>query len=524
MDSDSDIEIVAPVNKKGLPPRLRSLFPTAVFAIDDKEAENTAHVKACKDKDCKRCLYFRNSEKWQHKLPIAQDELQTEDLPMKYTTESWLDDRVDSKTGTWGLGCICCEAQLQEKGKTSPSESRGFAKFTCGSVNFGTLMRHHNLAAHVEAARAYVGLGEAASLINAPTVDDFECVWKTVVQKKAAPWGGIDGIGGGKKIARMVRCIAEGIRICDRAFLKDAKRFSLARDERNRRLASHYVAVNASLERREGLFMSLRGCSDSPGDATATYITRTTMKGFDRIATPKVNIRTDRAQEPMDETFRKHLVKIWGSLVTDAAANELLSATDTAQDVGTIDKAHASRRLLSRTLKLDDYMGGILETMIVGKGSLCSLIQFSPNLREVFTANMATMKEDADAQDPSDKFSDDEDGDEVDTAVNIGIAKHRFDSMSKRLRRAVKTIEAMIATADWAILFRNGKKECRCAQRFEDVLDDECYMTLGFMAEAAQECCEFTRCFDSASMDTSIMIDEVNKFVERLDFLFFKGG
>ena len=155
------------------------------------------------------------------------------------------------------------------------------------------------------------------------------------------------------------------------------------------------------------------------------------------MATPKVNIRTDLAQEPMDKTFREHLVKIWGSLVTDAAANELLSATDTAQKVETIDKSHASRRLLSRTLKLDDYMNGVLERMIVGKGSLCSLIQFSPNLREVFTSNVVTMKEDADAKDPSDNFREDEDGDEVDSAVNIGIAKHRFDSMSKRLRRTV---------------------------------------------------------------------------------------
>ena len=73
-------------------------------------------------------------------------------------------------------------------------------------------------------------------------------------------------------------------------------------------------------------------------------------------------------------------------------------------------------------------------------------------------------------------------------------------------------------------MFRKGKKECTCAQRFEDVLDDECYMTLGFMAEAAQECCELARCIDSASMDTSIMVDEMNKFVERLDSLFVKGG
>ena len=59
------------------------------------------------------------------------------------------------------------------------------------------------------------------------------------------------------------------------------------------------------------------------------------------------------------------------------------------------------------------------------------------------------------------------------SAVNIGIAKHRFDSMSKRPRRTVKKVEQLISTADWAILFRKGKKDARCAQRFEDELDDE---------------------------------------------------
>ena len=124
--------------------------------------------------------------------------------------------------------------------------------------------------------------------------------------------------------------------------------------------------------------------------------------------------------------------------------------------------------MLSRTLKLDDYMSDILETMIVGKGSLCSLIQHSPNLREVFTANVATMKEDADALAacPSDEgIGSDEDGDEVDKAVNIGIAKHRFDSMSKRLRRTVKKIQPLISTADWAIIFRKGRKESTRAQQ-----------------------------------------------------------
>jgi len=125
MDSDSDIEIVEPVNKKGTHARLRSLFSTIP---NDKETDNLAHVKACKDKDCARCLYFRNIEKWQHKLPIVQDEFQAEDLPMKYTTESWLDDRVDSKTGTWGLGCICCEAQLQEQQEKTEDVAVGVSR------------------------------------------------------------------------------------------------------------------------------------------------------------------------------------------------------------------------------------------------------------------------------------------------------------------------------------------------------------------------------------------------------------
>ena len=56
-------------------------------------------------------------------------------------------------------------------------------------MKFTTLIRHHNLAAHVQAARAYVGLGKTASLINAPTVEDFECVWKTIVKKKSRAMG-----------------------------------------------------------------------------------------------------------------------------------------------------------------------------------------------------------------------------------------------------------------------------------------------------------------------------------------------
>ena len=56
MDSDSD-EIVELVRKKSTP--LRSSLRSRSH---DKEAENRAHVQACKDDDCKRCLYLRNRE------------------------------------------------------------------------------------------------------------------------------------------------------------------------------------------------------------------------------------------------------------------------------------------------------------------------------------------------------------------------------------------------------------------------------------------------------------------------------
>ena len=133
-------------------------------------------------------MYVRNSEKWQHKFPIVQDEFQVEDLPIKYTTESWLDDRVDSKTGTWGSVVSVAKRSCKEKTEgvaVGVPRLRKVHRRRQG-VDFTTLRRHHILAAHVEAARAYVGLGKTASssLISAPTVEEFECVRETVVKKK----------------------------------------------------------------------------------------------------------------------------------------------------------------------------------------------------------------------------------------------------------------------------------------------------------------------------------------------------
>ena len=121
--------------------------------------------------------------------------------------------------------------------------------------------------------------------------------------------------------------------------------------------------------------------------------------------------------------------------------------------------------------------------------AICSWVQHSEQLKEAFNANVLVLKEDAEA-DAEDMLDDDDEIalEDADGSVSVGVAKHRFDSLAKRLRRVVRKVQALIATPDWMIRFRAGKPEADYAKRTVQMkLDDECFKTWAFMAEAAEE-------------------------------------
>ena len=178
------------------------------------------------------------------------------------------------------------------------------------------------------------------------------------------------------------------------------------------------------------------------------------------------------------------------------------------QDIVTLDAAHASRRFLSRTFKLDDTMARILDDYILGSQSVTSIIANSPHLTDIFTSCVKILSSEDSI--PGDAF-------------NVGVAKHRFNSISKRLGRFVGKLCAIFQTAEKIRHLRHGKEEARQAEQFLAKFSEEDYVMLAMMADAADEAYVFTAYCDDEEADTSLQADEVAIFVENCRFLFTDG-
>ena len=114
---------------------------------------DAAHWAACKVKGCARCVFIRNREEWQAKLPMG-------DLGV-----SWLHGYLDRDDGLFKLKCRACEKTMQTN------------RFASGVVTtlFGNLSRHHGCSQH-QSALASLGLGPEREEVPAPAAADFHRV------------------------------------------------------------------------------------------------------------------------------------------------------------------------------------------------------------------------------------------------------------------------------------------------------------------------------------------------------------
>ena len=83
------------------------------------------------------------------------------------------------------------------------------------------------------------------------------------VSKGVSPEAGIPHLGGGKKIRRMLSCLAKAMWEKDREFLKDAEVIAFTRDESHGRLVVRFTAAKANLTTRSGLFGQARFAGSS---------------------------------------------------------------------------------------------------------------------------------------------------------------------------------------------------------------------------------------------------------------------
>ena len=176
----------------------------------------------------------------------------------------------------------------------------------------------------------------------------------------------------------------------------------------------------------------------------------------------------------------------------------------------TPDAAHASKRFLSRTFKCDEKINSWLQTFVLGSSSIVSVIENSHVFSEWFKAAAATTVGNEDSL-----------GGEV---WNLGMAKHRYISIKKRLGRLIGKFSAVFAVAEKIRVARPGKAEASHAEAFLREFGEEQFLQLSMLADASDEAYVYTMFADDEGMDIALQAEEVASFVDRIRYLFKDEG
>ena len=324
----------------------------------------------------------------------------------------------------------------------------------------------------------------------------------------------------------MVYCFAEALRNEARSFLKECTIIRMMRDERNGRLFLRVAGATPDLKRGA---MAL-GISKGHGTG-ADAITTATMDVLTRFATPGHNCTHPGsiAKKECDADLLSHLRMGMKQVIIDAASDERLSArqmiegmdfskTDTflhSDTIVTWDKAHASRRIVSRTFVAEETLGKLLGTYIFPlKNSkeqcICDLLHHSSVLADLFASFVKQAGEE----------------DHITGIVrNLGVAKHRFNSISKRLGRFIAKIYSVFDVCEWIRIHRKrSQKEWVIAAHLLAEFSMEDYLQLAMMADASDEAYVLTLFTDREDADLALQADEVGAFIQHIEHLFLQGG
>ena len=376
------------------------------------------------------------------------------------------------------LGCLACP--LFQSKLTEPYHLR----------------RHHGSRQHLIHAASLFGIALGPSgtcLLGAPAVEEFLAVWKAGADNQK-----VAGTGCRKKIAQMHECILQAKLQIERQFMAQAETISLVRDESKGMLLIRALACTPRLDYRSLLL----GLSQEPG-SDAFDINRETRRiiqqfcGADNIA------------------LVERLCSRIEAICVDSASNETKSArlmrrlgpgdrTPLAPNLKAIirDRAHASRRIISRPWKADPDLHDIAEKVVMSHSSIIQRIHHSTTFSKWYAGNLK-----AHCAGP------------FEGSTSLGAAKHRYETWSRPFGQAVMTIGALIRTAEQIIIERSGA-EARDAQSFLVYLTEERFLQLGMLADASDEALVLTRIFDDETCDPAAQADDLSHFQARVGALF----
>ena len=420
-------------------------------------------------------IWERNHQKWQSKTVLPLVNL------------SWL-----SKGDNGCLGCLACKL-------TKQANEYGNYEVQMGT-NFSNVKRHAKRDQH---QLALVKLGlidvEDEDEEKAPSQEAFLKVAAGRLKGPIAWRHGEGGVGGRKKVTNMVKCLSQAMFEADRRFLARAGSIVLHMDVRALKLMIRFRAANSKLEGRRGIL----------GIVQLTRTTATVLQAALKQALR--DLCTGPFTGGFDEGIYKHIIKHIEVLDMDAASDEQCSAREIKKDLLTgvkaimKDKAHGSRRVLSRPWAVIPDLAEVWGTFVGDKTSVIRMIQKSDVLSAKFQEHCAAISS---CPVSSRRIK------------NLAFKKQRFDSVAKPLGRGIIWLEAIIATAIWASIHRRGEEDHKNAESFLSWVNEKRLVLLAMCADARDCALSLVRAFDTEEYDPSLMQVECDRFLSELHYLF----
>ena len=176
----------------------------------------------------------------------------------------------------------------------------------------------------------------------------------------------------------MRACLYEALRKDRQAFLRRAETIMLIRDESKGLLLVRLMACDVDLNTR---VFTLGVTANAGSDAfDIDRATKGLLRGF---CTPLAD------KEP-DQPLLEHVANKIEAVCVDSASNELkagrLMKETFAPNMKAVirDRAHATRRLLSRPWAAEPELEDVAHVFVMGRHSLCQRIHHSPRVRAIF--------------------------------------------------------------------------------------------------------------------------------------------
>ena len=422
------------------------------------------------------------------------------------SSPAWLKQKLwHDKQGhlRWQFGCSMC-SRLYRQTHKAPNKVIPWAQLThTKAPKLNHLKRHEDCCYHQEAVKGNL-------LALAPAVDDFLLVFRHVVNHgSAAGVQGLASVGGCKKTIQMVLALAEGVLEADRAHIKDSVSISLMRDVRKGLAAVRFIAVTKNLVVRSGL-LGVAGHLHRFG-VGAQGLLQTTNHIINNFATANRSTSVENFDNDVRRSLRKHTHMV----TVDAASDEVVASeimrvsasealSPLTPNVGIVlrDKAHASRRILSRPWKADSYLTEVMDMIASGPDCPAQMIQRSEDIKSQFLLIL-------EAHDPSNKTQ------------NLRAAKHRFESFQKPLGRTIRLflpIHALMVR----LAVRGRETLAKRAKTWLTSISEQPsrLVMAAMLADAADEAMALTRFCDSEGMDVSELPAQISSFLDRVTTLF----